>query len=198
MINKLHSAEETSVTVDELRHSRTMSTSSLPSAEATKDLADGAVKSDSNGNDLPHDNVLQQNGRTGLHHQSLHPQQPRRLGTTPKPSFMISDILGSASRKRPRSPVYGLCTDNGAFRHGHDTDGVLTSHCDDNKMDDRDDSQLLMSSSDCESSDDGDSHTKGKCPPDCHASSTWLYARLHYAQLVAVDGSWSDWRRTFL
>ena len=186
------------MTVDELRHSRTMSTTSLPSAEATKDLADSAVKSDSNGNDLPHDNVLQQNGRTGLHHQSLHPQQPRRLGTTPKPSFMISDILGSASRKRPRSPVYGLCTDNGAFRHGHDTDGVLTSHCDDNKMDDRDDSQLLMSSSDCESSDDGDSHTKGKCPPDCHASFTWLYARLHYAQLVAVDGSWSDWRRTSL
>jgi len=41
-----------------------------------------------------------------------------------------------------------------------------------------DDSRLLMSSSDCDSSDDGDSHTKGKCPTDCHALS-----RLHCTQL---------------
>ena len=116
MINKLHSAEEPSdnVPVDELRQSRTMSATGLhppSSPETSKDLvAESGVKSDSNGNDLHHNNVLQQNGRNSLLHQS--PQPPRHLGTTPKPSFMISDILGSVSRKRPHSPVFGLCADN--------------------------------------------------------------------------------------
>ncbi|KAK2171359.1 hypothetical protein NP493_1076g00030 [Ridgeia piscesae] len=161
MINKLHSAEEPSdnVPVDELRQSRTMSATGLhppSSPETSKDLvAESGVKSDSNGNDLHHNNVLQQNGRNSLLHQS--PQPSRHLGTTPKPSFMISDILGSVSRKRPHSPVFGLCADNESpfSKFGRD---ALTSHCDDNKMDD--DSRLLMSSSDCDSSDDGDSHTK--------------------------------------
>ena len=182
MINKLHSAEEPTdnTPVDELRQSRTMSATGLhqpSSPETSKDLvvAESGLKSDSNANDLHHNNVLQQNDRNSLLHQS--PQPSRHLGTAPKPSFMISDILGSVSRKRPHSPVFGLCTDNESpfSKFGRD---ALTSHCDDNKMDD--DSRLLMSSSDCDSSDDGDSHTKGKCPTDCHALS-----RLHCTQLGA-------------
>ena len=177
VINKLHSVEDTTnnaMSVDELRHSRTpttLPTSRLrsPPPVARDDCDDrvggvksDVVKSDSNGNDLHNNNTHEQNERTGVHHHHHHqsPQQPRHLPH--KPSFMISDILGSVSRKRPRSPVYCSGNEHMLSRHGRDSGDLMTSHDvddDDHKMDD--DSRVVMSSSDCESSDDGD--TRGEC-----------------------------------
>ena len=177
VINKLHSVEDTTnnvMSVDEQRHIRTstsLSSSRLrsPSPEGKGDCDDrvggvksDGVKSDSNGNDLHNNNdTHQQNNRTGVHHHHHHqsPQQPRHLPH--KPSFMISDILGSVSRKRPRSPVYCSGNEHMLSRHGRDSGDLMTSRDDDDdahKMDD--DSRVVMSSSDCDSSDDGD--TRGE------------------------------------
>ena len=177
VINKLHSVEDTTnnaMSVDELRHSRTSTTLSRsrlrsPSPEARDDCEDrlggvksDVVKSDSNGNDLHNNNTHEQNNRTGVHHHHHHqsPQQPRHLPH--KPSFMISDILGSGTRKRSHSPVYCSGNDHKMLsRLGRDSGDLMTSHDDDDddhKMDD--DSRVVMSSSDCDSSDDGD--TRGE------------------------------------